>query len=120
MSEISKEEYAARLALYEKLVATNQQVDRKGASMPYTSLNGHMFSFLAKDGRMGLRLPSGGRESFIEKFSTELMVQYGAVMKEYVVIPDRMLENTDELKGYFDQSYEYIGSLKPKPTRKKK
>lgn len=29
---------------YEKLVATNPSVERKGATHPYTSLNGHMFS----------------------------------------------------------------------------
>ena len=37
---------AEKLALYEKLVATNPDVARKGAKTPYTSLNGHMFSFL--------------------------------------------------------------------------
>lgn len=35
----------AKLELYEKLVATCPEVERKGASMPYTSHNGHMFSF---------------------------------------------------------------------------
>ena len=42
--------YAAKLVLYEKLIATNPAVERKGDTMPYTSLNGHMFSLLAKDG----------------------------------------------------------------------
>ena len=32
-----------KLALYEKLVATNPSVERKGAAVPYTSWNGHMF-----------------------------------------------------------------------------
>jgi hypothetical protein len=27
---------------YEKLIATNPKVERKGATMPYTSVNGHM------------------------------------------------------------------------------
>jgi len=120
VSELSKEEYAANLDLYEKLVATNPSVTRKGATMPYTSMNGHMFSFLAKDGKLALRLPSGERETFMEKYQTELCVQHGAVMKEYVVIPDDLLENTKELKKYFDVSYEYVSSLKPKPTKKKK
>ena len=119
MSELSKEEYAAKLDLYEKLVATNQRVKRKGATMPYTSLNGHMFSFLAKDGNVALRLPSGERESFLVMYETQLCVQHGAVMKEYVVIPDSLLERTQKLKEYFDISYEYVSSLKPKPTKKK-
>jgi hypothetical protein len=31
-----------KLQLYEKLMATNPSVKRKGATVPYTSLNGHM------------------------------------------------------------------------------
>jgi len=72
MSDISKEEYAANLTLYEKLVATNPRVDRKGKTMPYTSLNGHMYSFLAKDGKLALRLPEGDRELFLKTYKTEL------------------------------------------------
>ena len=119
MSKTSDEVYAANLDLYEKLVATNPSVDRKGATMPYTSLNGHMFSFLTKEGKLALRLPTQERESFLEKFKTELCVQYGSVMKEYVVVPDALLTKTQELKKYFDISYAYVGSLKPKPTKKK-
>ena len=37
---------AKQLSQYEDLVALNAEVDRKGAAMPYTSRNGHMFSFL--------------------------------------------------------------------------
>ena len=38
------------LEFYEHLVATQPAVERKGATMPYTSVNGHMFSFLTKEG----------------------------------------------------------------------
>jgi len=36
------------LSLYEKLVATLPGVERKGDTVPYTSVNGHMFSNLTK------------------------------------------------------------------------
>lgn len=111
--------YAASLALYEKLVATNPKVERKGATMPYTSLNGHMFSLLTKEGWLALRLPSDAREAFLRKYQTKLCVQYGTVMKEYVEVPDALLKKTQELRKYFDLSYAYVGSLKPKPTTKK-
>ncbi len=107
------------LELYEQLVATNPGLERKGKTMPYTSLNGHIFSFLTKEGMLALRLPKDDRESFIKQYDTELCVQYGRVMKEYVVVPDELLERTDHLKEYFDISFEYIGSLKPKPTKNK-
>jgi len=112
-------QYAKNLELYEKLVATNPYVKRKGKTMPYTSVNGHMFSLLDKEGKLGLRLPKEKHNAFLTEFETEPFVQYGAVMKEYVVVPDDLLKKTDELKKYFDISYEYVSSLKPKPTKKK-
>ncbi len=110
---------ARTLELYDQLVTTTPDLKRKGKTMPYTSLNGHMFSFLSKEGMLALRLPKDDRESFIAKYDTELCVQYGRVMKEYVVVPHDLLEQTDQLKKYFDISFEYISSLKPKPTQKK-
>ncbi|MCP4306242.1 MAG: hypothetical protein GY788_15500, partial [bacterium] len=103
----------------EALVATNPAVKRKGATMPYTSLNGHMFSFLDKTGQMGLRLPTDDRNAVLERYQTTLCEQYGAVMKEYVSMPAALLAKTAELEPYFDASHAYVGSLKPKPTTRK-
>lgn len=110
--------YANKLAIYEKLVATNPSIERKGDTMPYTSLNGNMFSLLAKDGSLGFRLSKEDREEFLDRYNSGLMEQYGVVMKEYVVIPDRLLSSQKELKKYFDLSYAYAKTLKPKPTSK--
>ena len=111
---------ADKLELYEKLVATLPGVERKGATVPYTSLNGHMFSYLSKDGKLALRLPDGPREEFLRKYKARLCQAYGIVQPEYVEVPDLVLLKTSELKKYFDSSYEYVVSLKPKPTAKKK
>jgi TfoX/Sxy family transcriptional regulator of competence genes len=112
--------YAVNLALYEKLVATDPSVERKGATMPYTSHNGNMFSLLTKDGSLALRLSEKKRENFIKKYKAKLHEAYGVVMKEYVTVPDSLLKNTKELKKYFDLSVEYVKSLKPKATTKGK
>jgi hypothetical protein len=109
-----------KLALYEKLVATNPKVERKGAANPYTSLNGHMFSYLNETGSLALRLPAEEREKFLKKYKTTLFEAYGAVMKEYVTVPAALLENTKQLQNYFDLSYQYVQSLKPKPGKKSK
>jgi TfoX/Sxy family transcriptional regulator of competence genes len=111
---------ADKVHLYEKLVATNPKVERKGAAFPYTSFNGHMFSVLTKTGTLALRLPAAEREAFLKKYKTKLSVQFGTVMKEYVEVPDSLLRNTRELKKFFDLSYTYVGSLKPKPAKGKK
>jgi hypothetical protein len=109
-----------KLELYEKLVATNPSVELKGATVPYTSLNGHMFSYLSKEGKLALRLPPDGREAFLKKYKARLCEAYGRVQPEYVEVPDSLLSSTRELKKFFDCSYEYVGSLKPKPAAKKK
>lgn len=107
-----------KFALYEKLVATNPKVELKGATIPYTSHNGHMFSNLNPDGTLGLRLPSAAIQDFLKKYKTSLVEAYGTTRKEYVVVPDTLLKNTKELKPYFSMSFEYVNSLKPKPTKK--
>jgi hypothetical protein len=109
-----------KLELYERLVATNPSVKRKGDTVPYTSVNGHMFSYLTKSGALALRLPEGEREAFLRKYETTLCEQYGVVQKEYVMVPDALLAKTRELKKYFDVSYAYVSALKPKPTTRKK
>jgi hypothetical protein len=110
---------ADALKHYEKLIATHPKVERKGATMPYTSVNGHMFSFLNKKSRLALRLPEPERDGFLKKYKTKLCEQNGAVLKEYVEVPDSLLPKTQELKKFFEVGYEYVASLKPKPTKKK-
>jgi hypothetical protein len=106
------------VALYEKLVATLPGVERKGDTIPYTSVNGHMFSNLMRNGRLALRLPEDAREAFLARYKTQLVTEYGIVRKEYVEVPDALLARTAELKPYFAQSFGYVSTMKPKPTRK--
>ena len=40
-------------------------------------------------------------------------------MKEYVEVPDTLLKRTTELRKFFDLSYAYVTSLKPKATSRK-
>jgi hypothetical protein len=103
-----------KLALYEKLIATNPKIERKGDVHPYTSLNGHMFTYLDQTGTMGLRLPQDEAEAFLKKYKTTLFKSYGVVKKDYVTVPDSLLKNTKELKRYLEISYEYVKTLKPK------
>lgn len=113
-------EWSKALELYEKLVATHPKVERKGDTMPYTSLNGNMFSVLHKDGTVALRLSPADNEAFRAKYKTSHPTSYGIVQTEYVVVPDALLVKTAELKRHFDASFDYVKSLKPKPTTRKK
>jgi TfoX/Sxy family transcriptional regulator of competence genes len=120
MSKAGDPKFANALKQYEALVALHPEVERKGAAMPYTSLNGHMFSFLTKTGTLALRLPEAEREAFLKKYKTTLCEQNGTVLKEYVEVPDALLAKTKELQGFFKSSLAYIATLKPKPTKKNK
>jgi hypothetical protein len=112
---------AEKVALYEQAVATLSGVERKGADNPYTSLNGDIFSLLsAQIINMALRLPTREREAFLKKYKRKLFEVYGAVMKEYVTVPDALLKNTKELQPYMAVSYEYAKTLKPKVSKKKR
>lgn len=108
-----------KIDLYEKLIATTPVLERKGATMPYTSLNGNMFSFIDKFGVCGIRLPEKEREDFLKKYKTKLFETHGTVLKEYVTVPDDLLKKTKELTKWFDISYAYAKTLKPKVTKKK-
>ena len=106
-------------ALYDKLIATIPEIERKGDANPYNSLNGNMFTLLHQS-KLAIRLPEDERERFLKKYKTSLFEAYGTVMKEYVAVPDDLLPNTKELKKYLELSYSYAKMLKPKPTKKSK
>ncbi len=107
-----------RVAQYERLVRTQPGVERKGATVPYTSLNGNMFSYLDETGTLALRLSAADRAAFIERFGTGLHRAFGIVQKEYVDVPEALLADTAGLEPFFAASCAYAASLKPKPTRR--
>jgi len=113
-------DFEKNAALYDKAVSMLPDIERKGKTTPYTSVNGHMFSFLSKEGVMGLRLSDADREQFTREHNTTLITQHGVVMKEYVEVPHTLLEDTEECAGYIRRSYAYVSGLKPKPTKSSK
>ena len=108
-----------RLAAYDRVIETVRGVVRKGASIPYTSVNGNMFSYLFGEGSLALRLPAEDRDSFLASFGTHLHEAYGIVQKEYVDVPDALLIDTSQLAGWFASSYDYASGLKRKPTTRR-
>ena len=106
--------------LYEALVATHPDIERKGKTSPYTSVNGNMFTVLSADGTLGMRLAGADREAFIATYGTGLYRAHGTVMKEYVAVPAELLAQTAELAPYLAKSYNYAKSLKPKPTTRRR
>ena len=75
---------------------------------------------ISTDAKLGIRLPKVEREAFLTEFNTTILKSYGYNMPEYVTVPDDLLEDTETLEPYLRMSYEYVTSLKPKPTTKPK
>ena len=111
---------AGILERYKQLVATEPGIELKGATMPYTSINGNMFSFISKEGRLNLRLAKADLTAFLEKHKAPQSVQHGVVMKEYAEVPDTLFKDIAAITPYFHQSCSYARALKAKPTTKPK
>ena len=103
---------------YTAVVTSSGNGEVKGAKNPYTSRNGHMFSFLAADGTMALRLSDEMTKEFRSSFDSGDVVQYGATMQGYSSVPPGLLADTDALSVWVNRSWDWIGTLPAKPTKK--
>jgi hypothetical protein len=108
-----------RLALFDGLIAIRPEIERKGANNAYAAVNGNMFLLMQPDGVLAMRLPEAARAEFLEKYKARLHEAYGAVMKEYVAVPEAAMDKIKELQTYVAASYEYTKTLKAKPTKKR-
>ncbi|HWW21470.1 MAG TPA: hypothetical protein VNZ06_11735 [Steroidobacteraceae bacterium] len=112
-------EYLRKLRLYELAIAMVPGLVRKGASVPYTAVNGNMSSYLHPRGEVALRLAEQQRKEFLKQYKARLFEAYGIVQKEYVTVPEALLADTMALGAHFRASLDYVGGLKAKPPKKK-
>lgn len=109
-----------KVELFDKLIAIIPEIERKGDTNPYTSVNGHMFTHLTPDGIFSIRLSPEDLDPFLKKYKTKLLEIYGIVKKDFAVVPDSLFKKTAELKPYLQKSFNYTKSLKVKSTGKAK
>ena len=103
-----------QLEFFDSLIEQCPNFERKGKKMIYTSANGYMFSLLNKAGEIGIRLPKDVGQQFMKDHHTGPYKSYGAVMKDYVLIPANLYTNTKLLVNFLNKSYDYVMSL---PTK---
>jgi hypothetical protein len=104
---------------YAAAVAATPGAELKGATMPYTSVNGNMYSFLDKKNVLAIRLSEADRDAFMRIGGAIYIHETGAVMREYVIAPPALVAKTTALAGWLAKSLKYAKTLKPKPTKKK-
>ena len=102
------------LKLYDAVVVQCPRFERKGKTMPYTSANGHMFSLLNKAGQLGIRFSREVQEKYFVSYSTTYFESHGAKLNGYILITDKMMDDMDNMVKLFNESYDYVMSLKPK------
>lgn len=113
---LSREE---KLARYDDLIALVPDIERKGQKTAYTSMNGNMFSFLSPDGDLAFRLSADERSEFLAEHPDAVVVQYDTVMKDYVAVPDALIEDASGLQALFERSVANARELKPKATTRR-
>jgi hypothetical protein len=106
------------LERYREVVAASGKGEVKGAKNPYTSRNGHMYSFLDADGGMAIRLSAELESEFRSLYDSGPVTQYNRTMQGYSSVPPDLLADTDTLREWYDRAWEWIGTLTPKPTKK--
>ncbi|MGW9687091.1 hypothetical protein [Flagellimonas sp. 2504JD1-5] len=102
------------LNIYDELVAQNPNFERKGKTMPYTSANGYMFSLINKDNELGIRLSKEATLEFDKVIGAKPFRSHGATVREYVLIPESLLTDSETLGVYLQKGFEYVMSLPPK------
>jgi len=93
-------------------------IDRKGATRPYTSVNGNMYSFIDPDGLVAVRMSDEDREAFLAEHGTDPVIQYGATMRGYVEVPADKRGDTAFRSQLLSKSLDWASSLPPKPTKR--
>lgn len=101
---------------YDRLLALDDRFERKGRSMPYTSLNGHMYSFLTPQGVLGVRLSPSDRAAFEAEHGESPMTQHGRAMKEYIGVPAALLDEPERVLPWLLAAHGYVATLRPKAT----
>lgn len=102
------------IQLLDEVVAKNSNFERKGKTMPYTSANGYMFSQVNKAGELGIRLSKTDTENFDTSYGANPFLSYGATMREYVLIPQNLLQDKKIIGELLQKGFEYVMSLPPK------
>ena len=93
---------------------------KKMFGCPVGFINGNMFMGLHNN-RIILRLSEGEREDFIREHNAQIFEPMpGRKMREYIVVPEKLLTNVATLKAWCEKSYEHVSKLKPKEKKAKR
>ncbi len=107
------------MAAFETMIAGVAGVERKGAAMPYVSVNGNMYASISKANVIGIRLSKTDLEEFLKTYDSGLYEGMpGHFMREYGAVPAPMLVDDKLLQSWFVKCHQNALTLKSKKTRR--
>ena len=109
------------IEIFNDVVPGDKGVDRrKMFGYPCAFKNGNMFMGLHEK-NMFLRLSKEDIDAFLElNQAGQFEPMPGRILREYVVVPFRILKDKEKLKEWIRKSLAYVSSLPPKPKKKQK
>jgi TfoX/Sxy family transcriptional regulator of competence genes len=107
--------------LFDSILPLDSRVERrKMFGSPCGFVNGNMFCGLFEKS-MFLRLSEADRAEAIDKLDTTLFdPMKGRPMREYVTLPDDLLEDEAQLDDWMGHALAYAGGLPPKEKKPRK
>jgi TfoX/Sxy family transcriptional regulator of competence genes len=105
---------------YDSLPGDERLDRRKMFGYPCAFVNGNMFTGLHQS-NMVVRLPEADREELLRHEGAALFEPMeGRVMREYVALPQSVLEDREQLRGWTARAFDYAVSLPVKPKKPRK
>ena len=109
----------ALVAIFDQVMPRPPATKRKMFGFPAGFINGNMFMGLFEES-MILRLPGELREELIQLHGAKPFAPMaGRVMKEYVVVPERLIHDREQLSSWAGKALAYGESLEPKTKNTK-
>ena len=104
----------ALVAIFDEVMPGPPAAKRKMFGFPAGFVNGNLFMGLFEDSLI-LRLPAESREELMQLHGAKAFAPMkGRVMKEYVVLPERLVQDREQLSSWTGKALAYGESLEPK------
>jgi hypothetical protein len=104
------------LAAFDAMIGAVPGVTRKGAAMPYVSVNGNMYGMISKADVIGIRLGKDDLAAFMAAGGVPFEGTPGFINNEYGGVPAALLADSKTLRAWFKKSHAFAAALKPKKT----
>jgi TfoX/Sxy family transcriptional regulator of competence genes len=106
---------------FAQVLPNDPEIERRSMfGYPCAFFHGHMFCGLFED-QFIVRLPDAERNVFLKQPGAKVFEPMpGRPMKEYVLVPQAVVEREALLGGWLRQSLDYVGGLPPRVKKAKK